>query len=163
MKIEIHNTTYIFLLLSFLSGYFEYMYILLFIILVHETGHYFIAILNNVKISKLIIYPFGGITHFDSDLNISIKKELQILLGGIIFQVIFFFLINEMYKNSLITKHVFDLFKKINYILISFNFLPIIPLDGGKLLNITLDRFISYKKSIYVTIIISIIFVMIFL
>ena len=51
MKIEIHNTTYIFLLISFLAGYFEYMYILLLIIFIHETGHYILAKINKVEIA----------------------------------------------------------------------------------------------------------------
>lgn len=163
MKIKIHDSTYIFLLISFLSGYFEYMYILLIIIFIHELGHYTLAKLNKVDIENIIIYPFGGITKLDCDLNISIKKETIILLGGILFQILFFLLIKKLYIVNHTTTHVYNIFKKINYILISFNFLPIIPLDGGKLLNIFLDKFISYKKSNYVTIIISIIFVMIFL
>lgn len=139
------------------------MYILLLIIFIHETGHYILAILNNVKILKIIIYPFGGVTIFDSELNISIKKETMVLLGGILFQTLFFLLIKEMYIKGNITEHVYNIFHKINYTLISFNFLPIIPLDGGKLLNIFLDRIIAYKKSIYFTIIISIFFVIFFL
>lgn len=163
MKIKIHDSTYIFLLLSFLSGYFEYMFILLIIIYVHEMGHYIFAMLNNVKIAKLIIYPFGGITIFDSDLNISIKKESLVLIGGILFQVLFFIFINHIYIKGNITAHVYNIYKEINYILISFNFMPIIPLDGGKLLNIILDKLTTYKKSMYITILISFIFVMYFL
>ena len=163
MKIEIHNTTYIFLLISFLAGYFEYMYILLLIIFIHETGHYILAKINKVKISKIIIYPFGGITIFESDLNMNIKKELLILLGGILFQLLFFLLIKELYLNSNVTQHVYNIFYKINYILISFNFLPIVPLDGGKLINIILDKIFSYKKSMYITIIISFLFTIYFI
>lgn len=163
MKIEIHNTTYIFLLASFLAGYFEYMYILLLIIFIHETGHYILAKINKVEISKIIIYPFGGITIFESDLNISIKKELLILLGGLLFQLLFFLLIKELYLNSNVTQHVYNIFYKINYILISFNFLPIVPLDGGKLINIILDKIFSYKKSMYITIIISFLFTIYFI
>ena len=119
MKIEIHDSTYIFLLLSFFSGYFEYMYILLLIIFIHESGHYFLAIINNIKISKLVIYPFGGITILESDLNTNIKKEMFVLLGGIIFQVVFIFFVKQMYINTNITKHIYDIFTKINYILMA--------------------------------------------
>ena len=44
-----------------------------------------------------------------------------------------------------------------------FNFLPILPLDGGKLINIILDKIFSYKLSFKISIIISIIFTLIFL
>lgn len=51
----------------------------------------------------------------------------------------------------------FDKFININYILFSYNLLFIYPLDGGKLLNIFLNQFTSYKNSLYITIIISLI------
>ena len=139
------------------------MYILLLVIFIHETGHYIFALINNIKISNIMIYPFGGITVLDCDLNISIKKEFICLIGGIIFQILFFLCIKKLYSYNLITYHVYNLNLKINTFLISFNFLPIIPLDGGKLLNILLDKILPYKYSYIASIIISIIFIIIFL
>ena len=163
MKIKIHDTTYIFLLISFLAGYFELTYLLLLNIFIHESGHYIFALLNKIKILKIIIYPVGGITILDCDLNISIKKELICLFGGITFQIIFLFLIKKMYDFSLITEHVYTLNLKINIFLISFNFLPIIPLDGGKLVNLLLDKILPYKYSDIFSIVISFVFIIIFL
>lgn len=163
MKLKIHNTTYVFLLLAFLAGYFEYMFLFLLIIFVHESGHYFFGKLINFKYSEIIIYPFGGITKYNEDLNINTNKELFVLLGGITFQLIFYLLILILYNNMFITNHVFNIIKKINFLLISFNFMPIIPLDGGKLLNILLDKIFPYKVSNLIAIIISIIFILYFI
>src|SRR5574344_563915 len=109
MNIKIHDSTYIFILIAFLSGYFEYIYILLLMITVHEIGHLLFGYILGIKSSQIIIYPFGGITKFNNDLNISITKELFLLLGGISFQILFYFLILFMHNNSLITTHVFEL------------------------------------------------------
>lgn len=163
MKIEIHNITYITMLISFLSGYFQYTFILLLIIFIHESGHYFISSLVNIKTNKIVIYPFGGLTIYDSDLNLNTNKELVSLFGGLLFQIIFYLMVVLLFNNNFITYNVFIIIKKINYLLISFNFLPIIPLDGGKLLNIILDKIFSYKLSNKLTIVISIIFMIIFL
>ena len=160
--IKIHNTTYIFLLLSFLSGYFEYMYLLLLIITIHEIGHATFAKIINFKFNEIIIYPFGGITKYNEDLNVSTNKELFVLIGGIYFQLLFLLLIFILHKYNIVTDHVYLLFKRINILLISFNFLPIIPLDGGKLLNIILDKIFPYKLSNNISIIISIIILIIF-
>lgn len=162
MNIKIHNTTYIFLLISFLAGYFKHIFLFLFTIFIHESGHYFFSILSNIKIDKIIIYPFGGITQCKEQLNISIKKELVTLLGGIIFQLLFLVLIIFLYKNNLVLYEDYVLILKINKLLISFNFLPILPLDGGKLLNIFLDKMFSYKLSNKICIIISIFFSLVF-
>ena len=163
MKVKIDNSTYIILLISFLAGYFEYMYLFLLIIFIHESGHILFGYLVNFKYSKIIIYPFGGLTVYNEDLNVNSNKELFSLLGGLIFQLLFYFLMVLFHSNLLITDHVFLIIKKINIILLSFNFLPIIPLDGGRLLNIILNKIFSYKLSNIITIIISIIFIIIFI
>ena len=162
MNIKIHDSTYIFILIAFLSGYFEYIYILLLMITVHEIGHLLFGYILGIKSSQIIIYPFGGITKFNNDLNISITKELFLLLGGISFQILFYFLILFMHNNSLITTHVFELINRIHILLISVNFLPILPLDGGKLINLILDYIFPYKISHIISIYISIIFIIIF-
>lgn len=163
MKVSISNSTYIFLLISFLSGYFEYLYILLLIIFIHECGHLFFYRLVSNKECNITIYPFGGLTTFNEEVNLSTFKELFILFGGIIFQLLFYALILKLHSLNLITNHVYNIIKNINYILISFNFMGVVPLDGGKLLNLILDLFLPYKLSFKISIIISIIFSIIFL
>ena len=163
MKINIHISTYIFLLISFLSGYFEYMYLFLITIFIHEYGHFLFGQLVGYKNTIINIYPFGGITQFNTDLNTPIYKEFISLIGGLIFQILFILVINKMYHFGYITNHVYIILNRINYLLISFNFMPILPLDGGKLFGIILDCFLPYKTSNIISIIISIIFTLIFL
>ena len=163
MKININNSTYIWLLLSFLAGYFEYVYLFLITILIHECGHMIFAKIIGFKFDKIILYPFGGITIYNEDLNVNSNKELFVLLGGIIFQLIFFILLVILYNNLYITEHTFKIIKKINIILVSFNFMPVIPLDGGKLTNIILDKLFSYRLSNIISIIISIVFICLFI
>lgn len=163
MKLIIDNSTYIFLLLSFLSGYFEYIYLLLITIFVHELGHLIFGLLINIKSTSITIYPFGGLTTYSEELNITTNKELIVLLGGIIFQLLFIFLITLMNQNNLIEASTYNKLININKLLISFNFMPILPLDGGKLINILLDKIFCYKLSFKITIIISIITSIIFL
>ena len=163
MKINIHISTYIFLLIAFLSGYFEYMYLFLISIFVHEYGHFLFGLLVGYNNTIINIYPFGGITIFNTELNTPLYKEFISLIGGLIFQIIFMFLIYKLYNYGLITNHVYIIINRINFILISFNFMLITPLDGGRLLNIILQLFLPYKLSNIICIIVSSIFVIIFL
>lgn len=117
----------------------------------------------NFKYSEIIIYPFGGITNYNEDLNVSVNKELFTLIGGITFQLCFVYLIFILYQNNYVTYHTYNIINNINRLLVSYNFLPILPLDGGKLLNIILDKIFPYKFSFKISIIISIIFTIIFL
>jgi len=100
---------------------------------------------------------FGGITILDEDLNLNIYKELLTLVMGPIFQVILFYIIYLFYKNGYVSPFTYEKVKIINIFLFSFNLLPILPLDGGKLINNTLDLILPYKLSHQITIFISMI------
>lgn len=139
------------------------MYLYLLIIFIHESGHYFFSIIVKSKCKEIRIYPFGGLTVYNEDLNISTNKELFILIGGIIFQLLFMLLCTILYKNGFIIQRVYNIILKINKLLISFNFMPILPLDGGKLLNIILDKIFNYKLANIISIIISVLFMLLFI
>lgn len=132
------------------------MFILLFLIFIHELGHLLFAYLIGYRKVKIILYPFGGVTKYNELLNSSMTKELIVLMGGPIFQELIFLLLILLYKNSFITDINFNIASSLHKTLFYFNFLPIIPLDGSKLLSLFLEKFFSYKKSNIILIIISI-------
>ena len=118
------------------------------IIIIHELGHVIFARLLGVKVKNIYIYPLGGVSKFNMDLNINPIKELLILLGGPLFQFLSLFLI-YLFKDK---KEVIIIY---HYSILLFNLLPIYPLDGGRLINILFQIFISYKRSIKLSIIFS--------
>lgn len=160
-QIKIHDITYITILISFLTGYFEIITLLLITIIIHELGHFTMAYILQKEIEEITIYPFGGITKYKSLLNSSIKEELLILISGPLIQILFLLLITILYKNNLVIENTYILFKKINIILLIFNLLPILPLDGGRGLNIILNVFFSFKSSLLISIYFSFIIILI--
>lgn len=158
LNIKIDISTYIILLLSLLAGYFEYVFLLLFIIIVHEMGHYLIGKLLNLNMSEIRIYAFGGVTLMDEDLNSNIFKEIIMLLAGPLSQLLLLLLIILLYNKSYVNFYTYSKFLDVNYLLFSFNLLPILPLDGGKLMNNILDLVLPFRLSHRISIIISFIF-----
>ena len=152
--IKVNFLTLYFLLLLFLCGYLKIGIIIFLIVLFHELGHIFFIKLFKYKIINVTLYPFGGITKVDKDINTPLNKELLIACGGIIFQLILFIIIYFVPIN-VITK---NLLYKYNISILLFNMLPIIPLDGSIIINSLLNKIFSYKVSYYLYIIISIIF-----
>lgn len=151
MKIifKIHPIYYLVALIMIINGMFkDYVYVTI-LILIHEIGHVVTALKYNWKIKKVVILPFGGITIFNDFINKSLKEEFLILIMGPIFQIIFYLI---LYCLNITT----PLITNYHYLLLLFNMLPIIPLDGSKLLNIILNKIISFKKSHILTIHISI-------
>ncbi len=100
------------------------------------------AYLLGIKIDEIYIYPLGGISKFNMDLNISIIKELLILINGPLFQFIAYFVLLKILPNK---KDIINIY---HYSILSFNLLPIYPLDGGKLLKLLFNKIFPYKYSL---------------
>ena len=151
MKIEfkIHIFTYLLFLICMFTGQFKLFITFLIIVLFHEFGHVFGSILTHTKIKKIIILPFGGLTILKYPLNIKLLNEFLIVIMGPIFQVILYVLLKD---------YNLYYFKEINIFLMIFNMLPIIPLDGYRILNLILNKFTCFRISLYISSYISFIF-----
>ncbi|MBQ6840972.1 MAG: hypothetical protein IJO63_02500 [Bacilli bacterium] len=155
IKIKFNNLTLYFLIIALLSGYIKNALIVLFIIMFHEFGHVLISLILGYKIKDIEIFPFGGVTKIDKLLNTKIYKDLLIASFGILFQIIIHFLCIWGYVND-------PLVYSYNLSIMLFNLLPIIPLDGSKILFELLNYKLSYKKSLLWYSIISFLFIVIY-
>ena len=163
MKINFH-LTYLFVALSFiLTGYFSNLLIFTSIIIFHEIGHYITAKITGLNPIKITIYPYGGITKLDHPINISTNKELIVAISGIIFQTIYFLIIILLYRSGIIREYIYNLFSTYHNSILFFNMLPIHPLDGSKVINLFLSKFLPYKFTLKLNIILSIITIIILL
>ena len=154
--IKFDYSTIFILLVLFLCGYIRIGLMIIFIVLFHELGHILTSIFFKYKVISVTIYPFGGITKLDKDINTSPNKEILLALSGIIMQIILIPLV------KLVNIHDYNLFMKYNLSIMIFNLLPIIPLDGSIVLKSILNKFFSFKKSYKLYIIFSIIFIVLY-
>ena len=159
-KFKISSYTYLFVLICFLCGYLKNILIIMSICLIHELGHIFFIKLFKYEIIKMELLPFGGFTTINEPINSNINKDLFIAFGGIFFQLIFIMIL-FIFKNhfNLIT---YNLYLNYNLILIIFNLIPIIPLDGSKISELFLEKFFSYHYSYHLNFYLSIFSLLIF-
>ena len=139
-KVRISIITYLVIILFLFSGFKNDLFILFIIFIVHELGHLFFINLFKVKLLSLEIYPFGGVIKIDSLINFSLIKQFFIAAGGLIFQLILYFVNDLIIKSNLINYY--------NSMFFVLNILPIIPFDGSKIFEIILSNFISYYLSL---------------
>lgn len=145
--IEFHYT-YLFIAFSFIiTGHIKDLLVFTSIIIIHELGHYTMAKINNVKVKKITIYPFGGITTLDTLINININRELLIAMGGILFQTIYMLIIIILYKYGFIREYIYNLYTRYNNSILFFNLFPIVSLDGFKILNLILSKIFPFDIS----------------
>jgi len=155
IKVKFNSFTLAFILFTFLCGYIKNTLVVLFIVLFHELGHVIACLLMGLKVKEIEIYPFGGITKIDKLLNDDIYKDLIIAISGVLFQGLIFL----MCKIGVIQS---PLVFEYNLSIMLFNLLPIIPLDGSKIVFETLNMFLPYKRSLLFYPIISFIFIIIY-
>ena len=148
-KIYFHPLFYIIVIISLLTARFTNLLYFTIIILIHELGHSITGILLGLKLNKIIIYPYGGCSILEHDINIPLYKELLVLILGPITQTLFTIII---YLMNIDIKDYFFYYSKL---ILLFNLIPIYPLDGGKLIHILFSYLISFYKSIKYTIFIS--------
>jgi Zn-dependent protease/CBS domain-containing protein len=166
IKIELH-WTFIMLLLFILiiSFYLFIVWILLFVcVLIHELFHSLTSQRNGIKVSKIILYPFGGgsVIDFgkvgpDTEFRISIVGPISSLLLASVFGIM------DIYAPSGILKNILQVLFLLNLFLGVFNLLPWLPLDGGRALRSFLQRKKSFidatKISVRVSNVVSVLFV----
>jgi stage IV sporulation protein FB len=125
-------------------------------------GHVFFFWLFNIDIESIEIHPFGGITKVNKRIHERIYKDFLIALGGIIFQLLGMFMVLILFRAGVVAFSTYELFITYNIRIILFNLIPIIPLDGSKLLLGILLKFISFKNSYYIMFVVSIMFMVLF-
>jgi len=155
IKLKFNNLTLYFLLIALLSGYIKNALVVLLIIFLHEMGHIGVSVLLGYQVKEVEFYPFGGITKLDKLLNTKISHDLLIAISGIFVQLFIFIFCKLGYIQSI-------MLYEYNLSIMLFNMLPIIPLDGSKIIFEFLNYKLSYKKSMSIYIFISSISIIIY-
>lgn len=127
-KIKIHYSLIFLLIISLFSGSFLKILSLFSCIFLHEMFHYLVLKHYNVKINKIELSVIGGVLDFEYS-NFTPKQSIIVDLAGIIANLLIITIIKLLKIDS------FNYLISYNIVLIIFNLLPIIPLDGYRLLK----------------------------
>ena len=145
---KVHPLTYGILFTVLASGYFNYFLIIAFILTIHDLGHIICLKLFNYQISKISVLPFGSI--IDTNINPSAKTSEVFLISvaGILMQLILYPVMSALNSAGIINHISYHIFLNYNKIILLFNLLPIIPLDGSKIMMSLFESFFSYKMAL---------------
>ena len=138
-KFHIHPLFWVIIGIGIVTGNFREIFMLFFIVIIHEMGHASAAHFFSWRIKRIELLPFGGVAEMDEHGNRPLKEELLVILAGPVQHI---WLIGAGYllqSFSVISEAAFSLFLFHNVVIALFNLLPIWPLDGGKLLFLLLS------------------------
>ena len=124
-------------------------------VILHECGHLITASIFKWELEELKISAIGGFLTFKNDLNKPIIQCFLVAITGIVFNLIFGFILWLFNgpSNLIYTQFAIAI----------FNLLPISPLDGSKMMQAMLRGMFDYKVVLNIMKISNIIFLFIFI
>lgn len=154
-KIKIHPLLWIVLSIGGMTGFFKEILMLLLIVSVHELGHILMARRFNWRIRKIMLMPFGGIAEMDEYGNRPAKEEILVAVSGPLQHLWMIGLSFLLLGSAFWTEADHQLFLFHNIAILLFNLLPVLPLDGGKLLFSLQSYVLPFHKAYQSTFILS--------
>ncbi|EAZ83884.1 stage IV sporulation protein FB [Lysinibacillus sp. FSL M8-0216] len=128
MKIKLHLLCIPLVFVMIFSGQLAYYAIIFFSLMWHEAGHLLAALLCGVRVKSCVIAPYGGEIQFENPAVVQASSLLWIALGGPIATILgigLTFFMPELIAGKLIS---------VQLVLLFVNMIPILPLDGGRIL-----------------------------
>ncbi|MGN1401323.1 MAG: M50 family metallopeptidase [Bacillus sp. (in: firmicutes)] len=146
-KVHIHPVTWLVVGIALLTAHFYEIFLLLFIVFVHEVGHAAVAHRFGWRIRSVTLLPFGGVLDTEEHGNRPLAEEMKVILAGPLQHLWLFLISLFLHWSGMIGEEAFRLFAFMNSSICLFNLLPIWPLDGGKLLFLVLSKRSTFLDS----------------
>ncbi|WP_223068271.1 M50 family metallopeptidase [Paenibacillus caui] len=148
IPVSFHPLFVIVMLTSVFTGHFAELIVLFGIVFVHELGHAAAARMLGVTVLSIELLPFGGVAVMEENGYLTAKKEIAIALAGPLQNIIL--------AGMALLLHLFEwwdgpsltYFIESNLLIVLFNLLPILPLDGGRICQSLCSLFIPYHSTL---------------
>lgn len=158
MKFRISYLCLPIFIIYYLLGNFSNFVLFFLMLILHDIAHLIACLLFKVQIKGFELLPFGGKIFINDNIQINVFQEIIISIAGPLFNIMFAaILVIFKYWNILYFPY-YDQIVFCNIVLGLINLVPILPLDGGRILTSILSSFIGYNKAIFFVINISKIF-----
>lgn len=126
-----------------LSGHFDLCFIAYLIAMLHEAGHLIAAKVLGYNVAGVKIEPFGVCMNLSGEIT-DCRHELVISLAGPVANVI---MITAGTLLTYINVNVPEVFFISNLYMLFINLLPVMPLDGGRIVNAVLKTEFGERKA----------------
>ncbi|MDO3681728.1 site-2 protease family protein [Paenibacillus ehimensis] len=151
IRYRFHPLFSILLLLSVWTGYFIETATLFGIVLIHELGHVAAARSFGWRIREVQLLPFGGVASLEDPGGVPAVQDLVVALAGPLQNVWMMAVGSFLTAVGLFSEPWGSYFVQANLLIALFNLLPVLPLDGGKVMQVLVGWWLPYQRTIQVT------------
>ncbi|MEB3100371.1 M50 family metallopeptidase [Ferviditalea candida] len=133
---------------SLLTGYFVELVTLFGIVVIHEWGHVAAARSFGWKVREIQLLPFGGVAVMDDQGQGSAWQEIVVYLAGPMQNALMIGLSLLLQQTAVWDQQWGNYFLESNLIIGLFNLSPILPLDGGKIMQSLMSLWLNYYSAL---------------
>jgi stage IV sporulation protein FB len=116
-------------------------------VFLHELAHVISAKGHGLNVSSVELLPIGGVAVIDDLIEVDPDVEKSVAIAGPLTNGFLLVLAAVLYLNQLAEIYWLRYFVYVNVMLVLFNLLPGLPLDGGRIYRAYLSRKIGYRKA----------------
>ncbi|CAG7631173.1 Stage IV sporulation protein FB [Paenibacillus solanacearum] len=157
VRYRIHPLFSIVLLLSVLTGYFIEIVTLFGIVLIHELGHVAAAKAFGWRVTEVQLLPFGGVAVVEEMGGVSVWEDIAVALAGPLQNVWMMLVGWVLTATGILPAEWGHYFIQANLLIALFNLMPVLPLDGGKVMRALLSLWLPYQRTIHLAALTSLI------
>lgn len=148
IRFGLHPLFVLVMLASVATGRFLEIAVLFFIVLIHELGHLIAAAGFGWTIREVKLLPFGGVIEVEEAGTLPTREEAWVAIAGPLQNVWLAGAGWLLGQAGLVDSLWAEDFVRANLLLLCFNLLPILPLDGGKLLQAWVSMRVPYHRTL---------------
>lgn len=148
LKIKINPLFWLVVGIGVFTGYFREVLMIFTIVFIHEMGHAIAAHCFKWRIHKIELLPFGGVAEVEDVGNRPFHEELIVIIAGPLQHIWMMLLSYVLVHFSFWTSTDHHLFLWHNVMILCFNLLPVLPLDGGRLVQLWFTYRFPYVKAL---------------
>ncbi|WP_028543583.1 M50 family metallopeptidase [Paenibacillus taiwanensis] len=147
---SVHPLFVLLLALSAITGHILELITLFSIVLIHEMGHVVTAKCLGWTIDDVKLLPFGGVAETKDGAIAPAWQECLVAIAGPLQNGFMIAIAYGCYTVGWWDETWTSYFIQANTLIGLFNLLPILPLDGGRIVQAACGRWISYYRSLVV-------------
>ena len=147
IPLKVNPFFFLFLAGAYLYGRLPEALVLFAIVLWHESAHVLMAKWYKLEVIDIELLPFGGVARLGALLQLNPELEWVVAVVGPISNVVLVFLSYALVPYLSVSQEWHDFFVRANLGMAVFNLLPVLPLDGGRILRSLLVKRRGFKEA----------------